>query len=112
MELFYSVFVVHDSWHAALVCARAISVENTIPELADFPAAEMIEFSWCDSGYFAFPNSGVFRGLKAFWSTAVCFISSALTVRLKDFYRAAEIVELRLSKDALRAPQRFHCRRI
>lgn len=96
-----SVFVVHDSWHAALVLRKGDITEKVVPELADFPTAEMIEFSWGDQDYFPDPNSGVFAALKAaFWSDGSVLHLVGFNGAVKDFYRAAEVVELRLSIDA------------
>src|SRR5574341_908762 len=40
-----SVFVVHDSWHAAVVLRRSRIPLDVIPELADFSQADFVEFS-------------------------------------------------------------------
>ena len=65
-----SVSIVHDSWHAAIVLRKSDLVERTMPELADFPAAQFIEFSWGDKDYFPDPQSGIFGAIKAaLWSS-------------------------------------------
>jgi len=97
----HSVFVVRNSWHAALVLRKSDIAENTLPELVDFPTAERIEFSWGDQDYFPDPNSGVFAALKAaFWSDGSVLHLVGFNGTVENFYRGAEITELKLSNDA------------
>ena len=97
----HSVFVVSNSWHASLVLRKSDIAEKTLPELVDFPTAEMIEFSWGDQDYFPDPNSGVFAALKAaFWSDGSVLHLVGFIGTVGDFYQGAKITELRLSKDA------------
>src|SRR5258706_7698162 len=64
-----TVYVIHDSWHAAIVLNKNDLAEREIPELADFSAAQWIEFSWGDQDYFPNPNSGTLAAIKAaLWS--------------------------------------------
>lgn len=93
-----SVFIVDNSWHAAIVLrTRDLSVK-TMPELADFPAAEFIEFSWGDKDYFPDPQSGVFAGLKAaLWSGGSVMHLVGFSDTVDNFYRGATVTELRLS---------------
>ena len=96
-----SVFVVHNSWHAALVLRKGDITNETLPEIVDFSTAEMIEFNWGDQDYFPDPNSGVFAALKAaFWSEGSVLHLVGFNGTVENFYRGAEITELRLSKDA------------
>ncbi len=106
-----SVFIVHDTWHAAIVLRTsdisAISID-ALPELADFPDASFIEFSWGDKDYFPDPDSGVWAALRAaFWSGG----SVLHLVRLNDeparFYLGAKITELRLSANSYQQMIRF-----
>jgi uncharacterized protein (TIGR02117 family) len=95
------VFVVYDSWHAALVLRKSDISERTVPELIDFPTAEMIEFSWGDQDYFPDPDSGVLAALKAaFWSKGSVLHLVGFNGNTRDVYRSAEISEMSLSKDA------------
>ncbi|MGH7886856.1 MAG: DUF2459 domain-containing protein, partial [Candidatus Binatia bacterium] len=64
-----TIFVVHNSWHAAIVLNRGDLGLDDLPELSDFPGAKFIEFSWGDQDYFPDPNSGIWAALRAaFWS--------------------------------------------
>jgi uncharacterized protein (TIGR02117 family) len=95
------VFVVHDSWHAAIVLRKADMTPDSLPELVDFPDAEFIEFSWGDKDYFPDPDAGVFTAIKAaFWSSGSVLHVVGFTRDVKSFYRSAKLVELRLTTDA------------
>jgi uncharacterized protein (TIGR02117 family) len=92
------VFIVHDSWHAAIVLRRADLGAGAIPETSDFPGARHIEFSWGDKDYFPDPNSGVLKALKAaFWSSGSVLHLVGFDDDVGKFFPKAEVVELRLS---------------
>jgi uncharacterized protein (TIGR02117 family) len=92
------VFIVHDSWHAAIVLRRADLGTGVIPETNDFPGARYIEFSWGDKDYFPDPNSGVLKALKAaFWSSGSVLHLVGFDDDVRKFFPKAEVVELRLS---------------
>ena len=96
-----SVFIVHDSWHAAIVLSKNDIGPAEIPESADFPGAEFIEFSWGDQDYFPDPHSGFFAAIKAgLWSSGSVIHLVGFSGALEQVYRGAEIIELRLSLDA------------
>jgi uncharacterized protein (TIGR02117 family) len=96
-----SVFVVHNAWHAALVLRKSEIPAKSIPEVRDFPAAEMIEISWGDQDYFPDPDSGVFAALKAaFWSRGSVLHLVGFSGTPGEFYPGAKVVELQLSRDA------------
>lgn len=92
------VFVVHNSWHAALVLKSLDIPPNLMPELADFPGATLIEFSWGDEDFFQNPDAGFWSGLKAaFWSSGSVLHLVGLDKQVTAVYTGAEIFELRLS---------------
>jgi uncharacterized protein (TIGR02117 family) len=96
-----SVSIVHNSWHAAIVLRKSDLVEKTMPELADFPAAQFVEFSWGDKDYFPDPQSGVFGAIKAaLWSSGSVIHLVGFTDTVEHFYRGANIAELRLNPTA------------
>jgi uncharacterized protein (TIGR02117 family) len=96
-----TVFVVYDSWHAALILAKAELPDAVIPETADFPNARYIEFSWGDQDYFPDPNSGVLSALRAaFWSSGSVLHLVGFADEVRRFYPKAEVVELRLAAPA------------
>ena len=95
------VFVVPGSWHAAIVLRARDIDPAAIPEIANFPSARFIEFSWGDENYFPDPNSGVLAALKAaFWSSGSVVHVVALNDEVKKFYPGAAVVELRFSRMA------------
>ena len=93
-----SVFIVHSSWHAAIVLNKDDISTDQLPELADFPDARMIEFSWGDQDYFPDPNSGVWAALRAaFWSGGSVMHLVGFNDNAAHFYRGGEIIEFRLA---------------
>jgi uncharacterized protein (TIGR02117 family) len=95
------VFIVHDSWHAAIVLRKADITVDALPELMDFPEAEFIEFSWGDKDYFPDPDAGVFTAIKAaFWSSGSVLHLVGFSGNVRNFYRSGEVVELQLTAQA------------
>jgi uncharacterized protein (TIGR02117 family) len=91
------VFIVHSAWHAAIVLRKGDIASDRVPELADFPDAQFVEFSWGDKDYFPNPDAGVFAGLKAaFWSSGSVVHVVGLSRDWQAFYAGAAIIELRL----------------
>jgi len=103
-----TVFVVHNSWHAAIVLSRADLGLDDLPELSDFPGAKFIEFSWGDRDFFPDPNSGIWAAMRAaFWSGGSVLHLVGFSENVRQFYRQAEIFELRLTAAAGRQLIRF-----
>ena len=106
-----SVAIVHNSWHAAIVLRTSDLAVKTMPELADFPSAQFIEFSWGDKDYFPDPQSGIFGAIKAaLWSSGSVIHLVGFTDPLEHFYRGATITELRLSPAAYATHGRLYRR--
>jgi len=100
-KLCRTVFIIHDSWHAAIVLRKDDLSIATLPELADFPDPSFVEFSWGDKDYFPDPDSGFSMALKAaFWSSGSVLHLVGSTDEPRKFYPKAEIIELRLSPTA------------
>ncbi|HZD42042.1 MAG TPA: DUF2459 domain-containing protein [Terriglobales bacterium] len=96
-----SVFIVHNSWHAAIVLRKEDLTDAPLPELADFPNVRFIEFSWGDKDYFPDPNAGFLMALKAaFWSSGSVLHLVGFTENIDSFYPEAKHTELRLSDRA------------
>jgi uncharacterized protein (TIGR02117 family) len=96
-KLCRTVFIVHDSWHAAIVLRKDDVSTATLPELADFPDARFVEFSWGDKDYFPDPDSGFSMALKAaFWSSGSVLHLVGFNDDLRKAYPKAETIELRL----------------
>lgn len=93
-----SLFIVHNSWHAAIVLSKNDIAPTALPETADFPGVELIEFSWGDKDYFPDPHSGFFAAIKAaLWSGGSVIHLVGFNGSIEQSYRGAEIIELRLS---------------
>jgi uncharacterized protein (TIGR02117 family) len=97
----HNVFIVRNWWHAAIVLPRDDIPETLIPELKEFPRAQMIEFSWGDRDYFPDPNAGVFTAMKAaFWSSGSVLHLVGFDGPAENFFRDALITELHLSEES------------
>jgi uncharacterized protein (TIGR02117 family) len=100
-KLCRTVFIIHDSWHAAIVLRKDDLSTATLPELADFPDARFVEFSWGDKDYFPDPDSGFSMALKAaFWSSGSVLHLVGSNDAPKIFYPKAEVIELHFSPTA------------
>jgi uncharacterized protein (TIGR02117 family) len=98
-----SVFIVHNAWHAAIVLERKDLSTDALPELADFPDAKFIEFSWGDRDFFTDPNAGVWAALRAaFWSSGSVLHLVGFNNSIAQFYRGSETTELLLAAPAYR----------
>ena len=98
-----TVTIVHDGWHAAIVLRRGDVLSGAPPELADFPEAEFVEFSWGDRNYFPNPNSGVLAALRAaFWSGGSILHLVGFSDTIEKFYPGAKMTELRLNDNSYR----------
>jgi uncharacterized protein (TIGR02117 family) len=96
-----SVFIVHNTWHAAIVLNRQDLSTDALPELADFPDAKFIEFSWGDRDFFTDPNAGVWAALRAaFWSSGSVLHLVGFNDTVAQFYRGSETTVLRLAAPA------------
>jgi len=96
-----AVTIVHNSWHAGIVLRKTDLTDKTMPELADFAAAQLIEFSWGDKDYFPDPTSGIFGAIKAaLWSGGSVMHLVGFSDTVENFYRGASITELRLNATA------------
>ena len=98
-----TVFVVHNSWHAAIVLKRHDLTNAALPELADFPNVRNIEISWGDRDFFTDPDAGVWAALRAaFWSKGSVLHLVGFNDSVAQFYHSAEISELRVAPAAFR----------
>lgn len=98
-----AVTIVHNSWHAAIVLRQSDLAAKPMPELADFPAAQFIEFGWGDQDYFPNPDAGVVAAIKAaLWSSGSIIHLVGFSDPIENFYRGAAITELRMNEAAYR----------
>lgn len=96
-----TIFIVHDSWHAAIVIKRSDIPAAVLPELRDFTYAEHLEFSWGDRDYFPAPDPGLGLALKAaFWSSGSVLHVVGFNDAMGSVFPNAEIIEIGLSEEA------------
>ena len=96
-----AIFIVYDSWHAAIVLPRNQLPGALFPELVDFPPVGFFEFSWGDRDYFPDPDSGIWLALRAaFWSRGSVLHVVGFNDNIAAFYPRAEIVALQLTDPA------------
>ena len=90
-------------FRSAIVLDKDDLSTDALPELADFPDAKLIEFSWGDQDFFTDPNAGVWTALRAaFWSAGSVLHLVGFNESVARFYSRAEIFELHLAPAAYR----------
>jgi uncharacterized protein (TIGR02117 family) len=100
--------VVSHGWHTGLVVARADIPDGLWPERADFPAAEYLEVGWGDRDFYMTPDNSLWLALKAaLWSNASVLHVAGFHGPVDAYFPAAEIVELRLTAEALERLVRY-----
>lgn len=104
------MYVVDHGKHAGIVIKRATIPKRLIPEKADFPNAEYLEFGWGEVDYYPAPSPSWWLALKAaLWPTPsvlhVVGIRSPPTI----FFTGLKIVRLDLDRCAwMRLVQYIH----
>ena len=94
-----NVSVVSNGFHTALVVARGDLPARHIPELADFPDARFLEFSWGDAEYFPADEETIAIALRAaFLPTDAVMHIVPLRRTPVERYPSAEIVRLSFSE--------------
>jgi uncharacterized protein (TIGR02117 family) len=103
-----TIFIVHDTWHAAIVIKKADMATVFLPELRDFPSADYLEFSWGDREYFPAPDGGVGLALKAaFWSTGSILHVVGFKDAVEKVYPSADIIGITLSEEGFQRLIKF-----
>ena len=93
------IYLVSHGWHTGLVIQRADIPVGLWPEAGDFPQAEYLEVGWGDRDYYQARDPGLWTTLKA----ALVPTPSVLHVvglrgAVAEYFRASEVVELRLPR--------------
>jgi uncharacterized protein (TIGR02117 family) len=102
------VFVVHNSWHAALVVRKADLTQGLIPERDHFPEAEYLEIGWGDRDYFPATEESVGLALRAaFRSRGSVLHVVGFNGAVRDYFIDGEIIELALARESLRRLSEF-----
>ena len=61
----HRVYVARNGWHTSIVVARRDLPSGRVPEAADLPAADFLEFGWGDREYFPAENPTIGMTLSA-----------------------------------------------
>jgi uncharacterized protein (TIGR02117 family) len=102
------VFVVHDSWHAALVVQKSDLSQTLVPEQDHFPEAKYLEIGWGDRDYFPATEESVGLALRAaFWSRGSVLHVVGFKDAVRDYFPVREIIELALSPEEFRRLSEF-----
>jgi len=99
------VFIVHDSWHSAIVTRTTNLSAASLPEMRDFPRARYLEFSWGDRDYFQHPDPGPGLALKAaFWSSgSIIHVVGMQDSPATAYPHQAEIIVIALTPGAFKS---------
>lgn len=98
----FTIYVTSNGWHSGIVFARADLPPGRIPEAADFPRAQYLEFGWGDAEYYPAKDATIAMTLRAALvpTPAVVHIAG-LPVAPARRYPKAEIVALTLDAAGL-----------
>jgi hypothetical protein len=95
------VFVVVHRWHSGVVLPRAALAPAILPEVADFPDADYLEFGWGDRNYYQ-GRRGVWVILKgALWPTLGVLHVASCSGRVVTCFPYGRIVSLDVPNSAL-----------
>jgi uncharacterized protein (TIGR02117 family) len=95
--------VTNNGWHSGIVVSRADLAPGAIPEAADFPQANDLQFGWGNAEYYPTPNPGWGLTLRVALQRSPAVIHLAgLPGPAHEIFPTVEIVELRLTRDGFR----------
>lgn len=101
------VHIVDHGWHTGIALARADLPEG-FPALADFAAAEQLEFGWGDAEYYPAQDPSVWLGTKALlWPTPSVLHVAAIRGDVAASFPASTIIRIELSADGLQRLSEF-----
>ena len=98
----HKIFVMSNGWHSNVIVRRRDIAPGRIPEIADFPGAEYLEFGWGDSEYYPAKHTTFGMTLRAaFTSTpAVMHVVGSFRDPTRR-YPTAEVIELSITSNGL-----------
>ncbi len=96
------IFVTSNGWHTGIVLKRNyLSLEN-MPEIADLPQAEFVEFGWGDAKFYPAKEATVRITLAAALMPTVAVMHVVgLPAEPSQYFTRAEVVPLSLGKQDL-----------
>jgi uncharacterized protein (TIGR02117 family) len=90
------VYVISHGWHAGIALRRT----DLLPESADFPGADYLEFGWGDWDYYQTRDPGLWRLLQAaFWSSNSVLHVMGIQGSIGESFSGFEIVRLEIPSD-------------
>jgi uncharacterized protein (TIGR02117 family) len=94
-----AIHVVNLGWHTGIVISAA-SAPRTLRELLpEFDAAPWVEIGWGDSDFYRASGYSVWAGIRAaFFSRGAALHVSGIATPPAEYFRQAEVVELRISE--------------
>lgn len=97
------VFIVVHHWHSGVVLPRAALAPTVVPEVADFPDADYLEFGWGDRDYYE-GKRGVWVILKAaLWPRPGVLHVVSCSGRVVTCFPYSRIVSLDMPHSALQS---------
>lgn len=99
----HTIYVTSNGWHSGIVLEKDDFPPDRIPEIADFPNAQFIEFGWGDAEYYPAREATIGMTLRAAMiPTAAVLHVAGLTVSPEIRYPDDEIISLETSYSGLR----------
>ena len=99
-----TIQVTSNGWHSAIVLPRAALPADAIAEVADFPDAAYLSFSWGDAEYFPEPEPSFAMTLRAgLRPTPAVMHLAGLDAPVREIFPTVEVVDLTVTADGLQA---------
>lgn len=97
-----TIYAISNGWHAGILLARSDLPTGLLPEAADFPTANWLEFGWGDREYYPNPRPTMGMALAAGLTPTPAVLHIAGRVALPEAAGKLEILPLRISEAGLR----------
>lgn len=95
--------VISNGWHAAILLPRdEVSATGLLPEAADFPRAEVLEFGWGDREYYPAGETTLGMTLRAALLPTPSVMHVAGRARVPEPRQGREVVPVRLTGTGFR----------
>ena len=95
------VFIVIHRWHSGVVLPRAALAPEIVPEVADFPDADYLEFGWGDRDYYEGKRGAWVILRAALWPTPGVLHVASCSGRVVTCFPYSRIVSLDMPDSAL-----------
>jgi uncharacterized protein (TIGR02117 family) len=95
------VFIVVHRWHSGVVLPRAALAPAILPEVADFPDADYLEFGWGDRDYYQGKRGARVMSRAALWPRPGVLHVASCNGRVVSCFPYSRIVSLDMPDPAL-----------